>query len=71
MYNPFTSRKETLDNKYIMFVDDKGHCVNCITQQLESQLLTEMELSVSSWNELLHFVGGSLQTSKCAWCLIH
>ena len=29
-----------------------------------------MELSVSSWNELLHFVGGALEASKCAWYLI-
>ena len=29
-----------------------------------------MELSVTSWNELLHFVGGALETSKCAWYLI-
>ena len=29
-----------------------------------------MELSVSSWNELLHLVGGALETSKYAWYLI-
>ena len=29
-----------------------------------------MEISVSSWNELLHFVGGALETGKCAWYLI-
>ena len=30
-----------------------------------------MEISVSSWNELLHFVEGDLETSKCAWYLIN
>ena len=29
-----------------------------------------MEMSVSSCNELLHFVNGALETSKCAWYLI-
>ena len=29
-----------------------------------------METSVNSWNELLYFVGGALETSKCAWYLI-
>ena len=31
-----------------------------------------MELSVSSWNDLLRFfVEGALETSKCAWYLIN
>ena len=30
-----------------------------------------MKISVSSWNELLHFVEGYLETSKCAWYLIN
>ena len=29
-----------------------------------------MEISVSSWNKLLHFVGGALETTKCASYLI-
>ena len=29
-----------------------------------------MVISVNSWNELLHFVGGALKTSKCACYLI-
>ena len=29
-----------------------------------------MEMSVSSCNELLHFVGEALEISKCAWYLI-
>ena len=29
-----------------------------------------MEISVSSWNELLHFVVGALEISECAWYLI-
>ena len=29
-----------------------------------------MELSVSSWNEILHLVGGAIETSKYAWYLI-
>ena len=29
-----------------------------------------MEISVSSWNELLNFVGGAFETRKCARYLI-
>ena len=57
--------------KYMLaFVDDKRHYVNCLPNQSNMNILTAMEISVSSWNELLHFVGGALETSKCAWYLI-
>ena len=55
----------------LAFVDDKRHYVNYIPNQSIKNVLTAMEISVSSWNELLHFVGGALETSKCAWYLIN
>ena len=55
----------------LAFVDDKRHYVNCLPNQSNKNILNAMEISVSSWNELLHFVGGALETSKCAWYLIN
>ena len=54
----------------LAFVDDKRYYVNGSPTQTSKSILTAMELSVSSWNELLHFVGGALETSKCAWYLL-
>ena len=51
-------------------VDDKRHYANCLPNQSNKNILTAMEISVSSWNKLLHFIGGALETSKCAWYLI-
>ena len=48
----------------LAFVDDKRHYVNSLPTQSNKNILTAMELSVSSWNELLHFVGGALETSN-------
>ena len=55
----------------LAFVDDKRHYVNCLPNQSNKNILTAMKISVSSWNELLHFVGGALETSKCDWYLIN
>ena len=54
----------------LAFADDKRHYVNSNPTQISKNILTAMELSVSSWNELLHFVGGAVDTSKCAWYFI-
>ena len=45
--------------------------VNGNNKQTSKSILTAMEISVSSWNELLHFVGGALEMGKCAWYLIN
>ena len=55
-----------MKKKMLAFVDDKRHYVNSTSSHSTKNILTAMELSVSSWNELLHFVGGALETSKCA-----
>ena len=54
----------------LAFVDHKRHNVNCLPNQSNKNILTAMRISVSSWNELLHIVGGALETSKYAWYLI-
>lgn len=51
-------------------VDDKRHYVNLIPKEIKKILLSAMELLVSLWNELLHFVGGALKSNKCAWYII-
>ena len=55
----------------LAFVDDKRYYVNGNNKQISKNILTSMEISVSSWNGLLHFVGGALETRKCAWYLIN
>ena len=55
----------------LALVDDKRHYVNSLPTQSNKDILTAMKLFVSSWNEFLHFVGGSLETSKCAWYFIN
>ena len=50
----------------LVFKDDKRHYVNCLPDQKKQNILTAMELSISSWKELLHFVEGALETSKYA-----
>ena len=52
-------------------MDEKRHYVNCLPNQSNKNILTVMRISVSSWNKLLHFVGGALETSKCTWYLIN
>ena len=60
----------TWETHMLAFVDDKRHYVNGNNKQTRKSILTTLEISVSSWNELLHFVCGTLEISKCAWYLI-
>ena len=60
---------KTWEKHMLAFVDDKQHYVNGNNKQTRKNTLTTIKISVSSWNELLHFVGGALETSKCAWYL--
>ena len=48
----------------LVLVDDKHHYVNFIPKKIKNILLSAMELLVSLWNELLHFVGGALKSNK-------
>ena len=66
------SRGNTKWQKHMLaFVDDKRHDINCLPNQSNKNILAAMKISVSSWNELLHFVGGTLETSKYSWYLIN
>ena len=69
--HPITKRKQDMEKHMLAFVDDKRHCANGSNKQTSKNILTAMEISVSSWNELLHFVGGALEMGKCAWYLIN
>ena len=59
-----------MEKHMLAFVDNKRHYVIFLPEQTNTNIITTMELSVSSWNELLHFVRGALETNKCAWYLI-
>ena len=52
------------------FVDDKRHYTNTLTQQLSKIVIEAMEKSVTAWYELLQFVGGDLELTKCGWYVI-
>ena len=61
-YN-YTEKKNNRKNMS-GFVYDKRYYVDFLTEQKIKQILAEMEISVSSWNELLHFVGGALELAN-------
>ena len=54
----------------LVFVDDKRHYVNLILQHLQESLEEAMNRSVNMWDELLTFVGGKLEMSKCGFYTI-
>ena len=59
-----------MEKIYVSFCGRQTTLCNCLPEQTNKNILTAMELSVSSWNEILHLVGGALETSKYAWYLI-
>ena len=62
--------QETWTIKMMAFVDDKRHYTNTLTQQLSKIVIEAMETSVTTWYELLQFVGGDLELTKCGWYVI-
>ena len=52
--------KATWTIRMMAFVDDKRHYTNTLKQQLSAIVIRAMEKSVSTWYELLLFVGGEL-----------
>ena len=50
----------------IGFEDDKHRYINFLQQELARTLIDTIETSVNARNELLHFSGVGLETSKCA-----
>ena len=56
---------------YMMrFVDDKRHYINLLKEIIKENLIKAMELSVSTWYEIILFIGDKLELSKCLWFLI-
>ena len=51
----------------LTFVDDKRHYINLILEHLKESLEEAMKKSVNMWDELLTFVGGKLEMSKCGF----
>ena len=61
---------KTWEIKMLGFVDDKKHYVNKIMKQLKQSITEAMQQSIRVWDEILTFVGGKLETSKCNFCIL-
>ena len=62
--------KATWKIRMMVFVNDKRHYTNTLHQQLSAIVIRVMKKSVSTWYELLLFVGGDLKLFKCGWYVI-
>ena len=62
--------QESWTIRMMAFVDDKRHYTNTLTQQLSIIVIEAMEKSVTTWYELLQFLGGNLELIKCGWYII-
>ena len=63
LHNYFTLGENNGKKLMLGFLNDKRHYVNCTPptpQQINRQLLTVIDLSVSLWKKILHCVGGVL-----------
>ena len=54
----------------LAFVDDKKHYVNNALRTIKESLVEAMQKSMRTREELLMFVGGKLELSKCDFFLI-
>ena len=52
------SGNKTWSIKMRGYVDDKRHCTSSIKNQVNNTCIKAMEISVSTWYELLLFAGG-------------
>ena len=62
--------KVTWNFKMVGFVNDKRHYTNTLSQHIIESIIKTMKQSLSTWYELLKFVGGELELSKCGWYII-
>ena len=53
------------------FVNDKKHYVHNILKQLQQSIIEVMQHSIRVWDEILTFVGGKLERSKCNFCILN
>ena len=51
-------------------VDDKRHYTNLLRQTIKESISEAMTKSVNTWEELLTFVGGKLELTKCSYYLL-
>ena len=56
--------------KMFGFVDDRKHYVNLILQHIKKSLEKAISKSLNMWDELLSFVGGKLEMSKCGFYVL-
>ena len=61
---------KTWEIKILRFVDDKKYYVNNILKELKQKITEAMQQSISVWDEVLTFVGGKLEMSKCNFYIL-
>ena len=61
---------KTWEVKMLGFVDDKTYYVNNTLKQLKQTITEAMQQSIRVWDEILTFVGGKLEMSKCNFCIL-
>ena len=61
---------QTWEVKMLEFVNDKKLYVNNILKQLKQTITEAMKQSIRVWDEVLTFVGGNLEMSKCNVCTL-
>ena len=61
---------QTWEVKMLGFVDDKKHNINNILKQLQHTIIEAMQQSIRVWDEILTFIGGKLEMSKCNFCIL-
>ena len=65
------SSPQTYEIKVLCFVDDKTKYVNDISRVVRESMTELMEVSICTFNYLLYFVVGKLETSKCEFSLLN
>ena len=56
--------------RMVVFVDNKRHYTNTLHQKFSEIVIKAMEQSVSTWYELILFVGEDIELSKYGWYII-
>ena len=61
---------QTWEVKMLKFVDDRKNYVNNLLNQLQQTIIEALQQSIGVWDEILIFVGGNLEMSKCNFCIL-
>ena len=70
MYYNITTQCKKWTIKVLGFVDDKWYYSNLVNQIINESITEAMSKSTNMWNELLTFIGGKLELTKCTYYII-